>query len=141
MESDADSEGTIKDTKQPEDPINKPDHKSKDPEETIDNLEIQMHELEDERDEDTNMLTSDGGSDDLELNEVLEKEGVNLPDMEKHWRAQGLENIPEEEIKKISDLFIARQKAELDKQNKRLGVAKGIGNKSKSIYPHTSGRK
>jgi len=74
-----------------------------------------MQELEDERDEDTDMITSDGGSEEMELNEVLEKEGVNLPDMEKHWRTQGLENIPEEEIRKISDLFIARQKAELDR--------------------------
>lgn len=125
LESDANSEGTIKDTKPPEDSGNKPDHKLKDSEETTDNPEIQMHDLENEHNEDTDMLTSDGGSDDMELNEVLEKEGVNLPAMEKQWRAQGLENIPEEEIKKISDLFIARQKAELDKQNRRLGVEKG----------------
>jgi len=36
------------------------------------------------------MLTSDGGSEELELNEVLEKEGVNLPVMEENWRTQGL---------------------------------------------------
>jgi len=73
LESDADSEGTIKDTKPPEDSGNKPDHKLKDSEETTDNPEIQMHDLENEHNEDTDMLTSDGGSDDLELNEALEK--------------------------------------------------------------------
>jgi len=87
------------------------------------------------------MLTSDGGSEDLELNEVLEKEGVNLPDMEKHWRTQGLENIPKEELKKINDLFIARQQAVLDKQKKRLGIMKGTGNQSKIILLHPLGRK
>lgn len=61
--------------------------------------------------------------------------------MEKQWRAQGLENIPEEELRKISDLFIAKQKAELDKQNKKLGVAKGSGIHSKSTPPFTSDKK
>lgn len=80
------------------------------------------------------MLTSDGESEEIDLNKVLEKEGVNLPDMEIQWKTQGLENIREEEIRKISDLFIARQKAELDRQNRSLGIAKGTGNHSKSIF-------
>jgi len=100
-----------------------------------------MPELEDERDEDIDMLTNDGGSEEMELNEVLEKEGVNLPDMEKNWRTQGLENIPKEEIRKISDLFIARQKKELDGKNKRLGIEKGIGNNPKSISLNPTGQK
>lgn len=142
LDSEADSKGNNKETKLPKAPQkNKTDHRSTDAEETPENTEIQTHEVADERDEDTDMLTSDGGSEDLELNEVLEKEGVNLPDMEKHWRTQGLENIPEEEIKKISDLFIARQQAALDKQKKSLGIMKGTGNQSKSLFLHSLGWK
>lgn len=87
------------------------------------------------------MLTSDGGSEDLELNEVLEKEGVNLPAMEKQWKTQGLDNIPEEEIRKIRDLFIAKQQAVLDKQKNRLGITKGTGNHPKNLSIHSIGRK
>ena len=32
-------------------------------------------------DEDSEMLTSDIGSDEMELNDILEQEGFNLPDM------------------------------------------------------------
>lgn len=95
--------------------------------------EVQMQELEDEHDEDTDMITSDGGSEEVELNEALEKEGVNLPVMDENWKTQGLEKIPEEELRKISDLFIARQKTELDRKNRRLGIVTGTGNHSKSI--------
>jgi len=87
------------------------------------------------------MLNSDGGSDELELNEALEKAGVNLPALEENWKAKGIENVPEEELKKISDLFIARQKAELDRQNRRLGIATGTGNHSKNISLNPTGFK
>jgi len=100
-----------------------------------------MQEPEDERDEDTDMLTNDGGSEEMELNEALEKEGVNLPVMEENWKTQGLENIPEEELRKISDLFIARQKVELERKNKRLGTATGTRNHSKSISLNPIGLK
>ena len=61
--------------------------------------------------------------------------------MEKNWKTQGLDNIPEEEIRKIIKLFIARQKVELERKNRRLGIAKGIGNQSKSISLNPAGRK
>jgi len=96
LETDTDSEGTNREKKLNEEPKDKKGHKTKDGEENLIRTEVQMQELEEERDEDTNMLTSDGGSEELELNEVLEKEGVNLPVMEENWRTQGLENIPEE---------------------------------------------
>eukprot|EP00253_Pinus_taeda_P012372 PITA_12372 len=76
--------------------------------------EVQMQERPKEQEEDTDMLTSDGGSEDLELEEVLAREGMNLPGIAEKWKTQGIENAPEEEIRKINDMFIARQKAELE---------------------------
>jgi len=103
--------------------------------------EVQMQERPEEQEEDTDMLTSDGGSEDLELEEVLAREGMNLPGITEKWKTQGIENALEEEIRKINDMFIARQKAELEKQNRKLGVAKGSGNHSKSLTWNSSSTK
>jgi len=48
-----------------------------------------------------------------------------------------MENISEEEVRIINELFVARQKVEIDRQNKNLGVAKGMGLHTKSLL-HTS---
>jgi len=66
---------------------------------------------------------------------------MNLPGIAEKLKTQGIENAPEEEIRKINDLFIARQKAELEKQNRKLGVAKGSGNHSKSLTWNSSSTK
>jgi len=83
------------------------------------------------------MLISDIGSEEMELNEVLEQEGVNLPNMVENRKKQGMENISEEEIRRINELFVARQKEEMDKQNKNLGIVKGMRLHTKSLL-HTS---
>ena len=41
--------------------------------------------------------------------------------------------MPEEEIRKVNELFIARQKAELERQSRKLGIAKGVGNHPKRL--------
>jgi len=78
-------------------------------------------------DEDSEMLISDIGSDEMEINDILEQEGVNLPDMVQNWKKKGMEHISEEEVRRINEILIARQRAEIDMQSKNLGVAKGIG--------------
>lgn len=84
------------------------------------------------------MLTSDGGSKDIELEEALAREGLNLPVIVENWKNQGIETASEEEIKKISDLFTARQKAELERQHRKLGVARGNGLHPKSLLWNSS---
>jgi len=103
--------------------------------------EVQMQEQPEEPEEDADMLISDGGSEDLELEEALAREGMNLPIIAKNWKTQGIENAPEEEIKKINDLFIARQKAEIEKQNRKLGIARGSGCHSKGLSWNSSNSK
>lgn len=90
-------------------------------------------------DEDSEMFTSDIGNEEMELHEVLGLEGVNLPDMVEDWRKNGMENISKEEVRKINEILIAKQKAKLEMQNRKLGVAKGMGLRTKSVLQTTSG--
>lgn len=87
------------------------------------------------------MLTSEGGSEDLELEETLAMEGIDLPTIIESWRTRGIEAAPEEEIKKVNELFIARQKAELEKQNRKLGIVRGSNPHYKELLGKTSGSK
>lgn len=87
------------------------------------------------------MLTSDGGSEDLELEEALAREGINLPVIAENWKTQGIENASEEEVKKVNDLFIARQKVEIEKQNQKLGIERGSTTHSKSLLRNSSSSK
>ena len=53
------------------------------------------------------MLISDIRTEEMELNDILEQEGVNLPDMVENWEKKGMEHISEEEVKRINDILIA----------------------------------
>lgn len=87
------------------------------------------------------MLTSDGGSEEQEWENALAREGLNLPAMAENWKAKGIENALEEEVRIVNDLFIARQRAILERQNRKLGVAKGNSSHSKSPLWKTSSSK
>jgi len=110
-------------------------------EENIQNITEKNQEGIEGADEDSEMLISDIGSEEMELNEVLEQEGVNLPDMVEDWRKKGMENISEEEVRKINEIFIAKQKAEMEMQNKNLGIAKGMGLRTKSLLQTSTSSK
>jgi len=77
------------------------------------------------------MLISDIGSDEMELSDILKQEEVNLAYMVETWKKKGMEHISEEEVRRINDIFIAQQRAEIEMQSKNLGVAKGIGLRTK----------
>lgn len=72
------------------------DHTTKGGEEHLHNAVVHLQGLTEGLDEDVDMLISDVGSEEMELNEVLEQEGVNLPVMVENWKTQGIENISEE---------------------------------------------
>lgn len=85
------------------------------------------------------MLTSEAGSEDLELEETLAMEGMDLTSIVESWRATGIEAVPDEEIKKVNDLFIARHNAELEKQKRKLGIIKVRNPHYKALLGKTSG--
>jgi len=103
--------------------------------------EVQMQERTEDTGEDADMLTSDAGSEDQEWENALAREGLNLPAMAEKWKANGIENASEEELRIVNDLFIARQKALMDRQKRKLGVAKGNSSHSKSPLWKTSSSK
>lgn len=88
---------------------------------------LQVQEIIEGVDEDSEMLTSEIGREGMELNDILEQEGVDLPNMVENWKKKGMEHISEEEVKRINDILIARQRAEMELQSKSLGIAKGLG--------------
>jgi len=136
LDLETDSEETQKTKVADKEPRDKEEKTMK--EEDKNNNEIQMREQPEEPEEDTDMLTSDGGSEDIELEEALAREGLNLPVIVENWKNQGIETASEEEIKKISDLFTARQKAELERKHRELGVARGNGLHPNSLLWNSS---
>jgi len=60
------------------------------------------------------MFTSEIGLEDMELSNILAQEDMDLPNMVENWKKKGMEDISEEEVKRINDLFIARQWAEIE---------------------------
>lgn len=103
------------------------------------NDEIHMQDRTAETDEETEMLTNEEGSEDLELEDTLAMEGIDLTTLVDRWRANGIEAIPEEEIRKVKDLFIARQKAVIEKHKYKLGIIKGGIPLHKASLGKTSG--
>jgi len=84
-------------------------------------------------DEDSEILISDIESDKMELTNILEKEGVNLPDMVEEWKKNEMEHIWEEEVRRVNEILIAKQRAKIEMQSKNLGIAKGMGLRTKSL--------
>lgn len=55
-------------------------------EKNLQSIILQNQEVREGVDEDLEMLISDIGSDEMELNDILEQEGVNVPDMVENWK-------------------------------------------------------
>jgi len=98
-----------------------------------------MQDKTEESDYETDMATSEIGSEDQELNETLAMEGLDLSALADKWRKEGIEKASEEEISKVKDLFIARQKDLMEKQKHRLGVCKEGKNQQKTALGKIAG--
>lgn len=139
LDQDTDSDGK-KDTSDKEtEQAEQPQHQEKGKNTEIPSTEVQMQDRTEESDYETEMDTSEIGSEDQELNETLVMEGLDLSALVDKWRKEGIENAPEEEISKVKDLFIARQKALMDKQTHRLGVCKEGKNQQKTTLGKIAG--
>ena len=101
-----------------------------------------MHTMEETlegtgRDEDVEgdeeMSISEAGTEDIELNDILEREGMDLNTMVEQWKERGLEHIPEEEMERFNFLFLAQQEAETKGQKRGHGATKGLGIKVQGL--------
>lgn len=57
--------------------------------------------------EDSEMFTSEIRIKEMELGDILEQEGMDLPNMVENQKKKGMKHILEEEVKRINDIFIA----------------------------------
>ena len=74
---------------------------------------------------DAEMKMSEADTEDLELKDILDREGMDLISMVEQWKELGVEHALEEQINRINLLFLAQEVA-VDKDQKR-GYKETIG--------------
>lgn len=84
--------------------------------------------------EDLEMMTSKMGLEDMDLTDILQWKGMDLPNMLEQWKKKGIEHISEEEVNRINTLFIARQQEEMDMQKRSLETKKGLGVRAQGLH-------
>lgn len=57
---------------------------------------------------DEEMTLSEVGTEDQDLNDTLEKEGMDLNTIVEKWRQKGGDHLPKEEIDTVKFLFLSR---------------------------------
>ena len=74
---------------------------------------LQGSELAKDLEGDADMTASEIGIEDMELSDILEREGMDLNTIVEQWKQKGVEHVPEEEIDRVNFLFLTRQDVEL----------------------------
>jgi hypothetical protein len=62
-----------------------------------------------EADEDAEMTPSEVGTEDPDLRDIVEREGIDLPNILEQWKRQGIDNVPVEQLDHIQYLFLLRE--------------------------------
>jgi hypothetical protein len=86
-----------------------------------------------EVDGDVEMTPSEVGTKDPDLRDIVEREGIDLPNILEQWKRQGVDNVPAEQLDHIQYLFLLREE-EKSRGTKRmhgeighLGIKTGDG--------------
>jgi hypothetical protein len=64
-----------------------------------------MHEV----DGDAEMTPSEVGTKDPDLRDIVEREGIDLPNILEQWKRKGVDNVPAEQLDRIQYLFLLRE--------------------------------
>jgi hypothetical protein len=64
-----------------------------------------------EASEDSEMTPSEVGMKDLDLRDIVEREGIDLSNILEQWKKQGVDNVPAEQLDRIQYLFLLREEA------------------------------
>jgi hypothetical protein len=64
-----------------------------------------------EADRDAEMTPSEVGTEDLDLGDIVEREGIDLTNILEQWKRQGVDNVPVEQLDHIQYLFLLREEA------------------------------
>ena len=106
-------------------------NQSREPFKPSDSLSATSEGKAEEEDED--MVLSELGTEESELGEILEKEGLDLNSIVEQWKQKGIDKIPEEEINRVNYLFLTRQDAALKGMKQGREATKGLGVKSQTL--------
>jgi hypothetical protein len=55
------------------------------------------------------MTPSEVGTEDPDLRDIMEREGIDLPNILEQWKNQGVDNVPVEQLDRIQYLFLLRE--------------------------------
>ena len=64
-----------------------------------------------EVDEDAEMTPSEVGTEDHDLRDIVEREGIDLPNILEQWKRQGIDNVPTKQRDHIQYLFLLTEEA------------------------------
>ena len=86
-----------------------------------------------EADRDAEMTPSEVGIEDLDLKDIVEREGINLLNILEQWKRQGVDNVPTGQLDNIQYLFLLREEEKsrglkcTHKEIGHLGIKVGEG--------------
>jgi hypothetical protein len=74
-----------------------------------------------EVDRDAETTPSEVGMEDPDLRDIVEREGIDLPNILEQWKRQGIDNLPGEQLDRIQYLFLLRE------ESKSIGLKRTHG--------------
>jgi hypothetical protein len=91
-----------------------------------------------EADGDAEMTPSEVGTEDPDLRDLVEREGIDLTNILEQWKKQGVENVPTEQLDRIQYLFLQREEAKARGQKHTYGETGHLGVKAGEGQPQLS---
>jgi hypothetical protein len=88
--------------------------------------------------EDAEMTPSEVGTENLDLRDIMEREGIDLLNILEQWKRQGVDNVPAEQLDRIQYLFLLREEEKfrgLKRTHEEIGH---LGIKEGEGQPHLS---
>jgi hypothetical protein len=87
---------------------------------------------------DAEMTPSEVGTEDPDLRDLVEREGIDLPNILEQWKRQGVDNVPTEQLDHIQYLFLLREEAKARGLKRTHGEIGHLGVKADEGQPQLS---
>jgi hypothetical protein len=88
-----------------------------------------------EIDGDVEMTPSEVGTEDPDLKDLVEREGIDLTNILEQWKKQGVENVLTKQLDRIQYLFLQREEAKAHGQKRTYGETGHLGVKASEGQP------
>jgi hypothetical protein len=87
---------------------------------------------------DAEMTPSEVGTEDPELRDLVEREGIDLTNILEQWKRQGVDSVPTEQLDRIQYLFLLREEAKARGLKHTHGEIGHLGVKASEGQPQLS---